>query len=373
MSKCCGGSDSKFFGDCNAGVCDVCNPTEVSPRDDICICPPIGEPRCLNMLAPVVFDESGINLCRVIDVNHLIDVCNPKEECIPCTDYLFGNLTKRDLKNADSIQLQVVDIDFNFICPETNRHSEIKPVKDKPNCSRLTIKDIDVTLAVKILDSNCRVRKEGFMVLRYLPPVDTRGFNEETNPSSVSLDLYTPYGISFAPENPCGCNKLVPTINFVGYVENAGLHKCKRSCACPGECTSNNPAMCKAMCKEFGSNNSVRQGISAQALAKVISNDDGVISVGLTLYLKVIYFVQYKVPHAGLVVPPKFEVIGGRAQNDCLMFVEGDLLEQSIRPLEVGVSSKTIKHPNRQPCVNDAIRGSDVRGCGCQDDRCNCC
>ncbi len=372
MSKCCGGSDSKFFGDYNAGVCDMCNPSAVSPKDDKCICPPIGEPRCLNMLAPVVFDESGINLCRVINANHLIDVCNSKEDCNPRTDYLFGNLTKRDLKNADNIQLQVVDIDFNFICPDSDRYSTIKPVKNKPNCSRLTIKDIDVTFAVKILDDNCRVKKEGFMVLRYLPPVDSCGYDDETNPSSVSLDLYTPYGISFAPEDPCGCNKLVPTINFIGYVENSGMHNMQ--CSCPsgnGECRHKNPQMCR----EFGSNNSVRQGISAQALAKVISNDDGIISVGLTLYLKVIYFVQYKVPHAGLIVPPKFEAIGGSQQNDCLKFVEGDLLEQSIRPLEVGVSSKTIKYPNRQPCTNNTRGDSDHHdhhGCRCPEGRCTC-
>ena len=367
MSKCCVGSDSKFFGDNNAGICDVCKPAEVSPKDDICVCPPIGEPRCLNMLAPVIFDESGINLCRIINVNHLIDVCNPKSDCMPCTDYLFGNLTKRDLRNAEDIQLQVVDIDFNFICPDSNRYSEIKPTKNKPNCSRLTIKDIDVTFAVKILDDRCRVKKEGFMVLRYLPPVDACGFDEETNPSAVSLDLYTPYGISYAPENPCGCNKLVPTINFIGYVENLNMHK--EQCICPsgGECMPN----CPSLCREFGSNNTVRQGISAQALAKIISNDDGVLAVGLTLYLKVVYFVQYKVPHAGLIVPPKFEAIGAREQNDCLQFVEGDLLEQSIRPLEVGVNSKTIKHPNRKPCVSDSQRDSNY-GCGCPDGRCSC-
>ena len=368
MSKCCGGSDSKFFGDYNAGVCDVCNPTAVAPKDDICVCPPIGEPKCLNMLAPVVFDESGINLCRIIDVKHLVDVCNPKEECVPCTDYLFGNLTKRDLKNAEDIQLQVVDIDFNFICPDSNRYSEIRPPKDKPNCSRLTLKDIDVTLGVKILNDKCRVIKEGFMVVRYLPPVDSCGFDEETNPSSVTLDLYTPYGVSYSPENPCGCNKLVPTVNFIGFVENQNLHNWRCGCPCGPDGSVNH----RHGCREYGPNNSVRQGISAQALAKVISNDDGVIAVGLTLYIKVIYQVQYKVPHAGLVVPPKFEAISAREQNNCLKFVEGDLLEQSIRPLEVGVSSKTIKYAKRKACVKDAYVASDKYGCGCPEGRCTC-
>ncbi|NLI89749.1 MAG: hypothetical protein GX366_05005 [Epulopiscium sp.] len=368
MSKCCGGSDSKFFGNKSAGVCDVCNPSQVSPADDICVCPPIGEPRCLNMLAPVVFDESGINLCRIIDARHLIDVCNNQDGCIPSTDYLFGNLTPKDIKKADNIQLQVVDIDFNFVCPDKSRYSTIKPTKDKPNCSRLSLKDIDVTLAVKILDDKCKVRKEGFMVLRYLPAEDSCGFDIETNPSSVGFDLYTPYGISYAPENPCGCNKLVPTINYVGFVENLNRHKFECNCSGGPDC----PASTACPCVEYGANNSVRQGISAQALAKVISKDDGVLAIGLTLYFKVIYLVQYKVPHAGLIVPPKFEAMGSREQNDCLLFVEGDLLEQSIRPLEVGVNSKTIKYPNREPCVNTSRVQSDTHGCGCPDGRCSC-
>ncbi len=371
MSKCYGSSDSKFFANSNAGVCDICNPTQVSPKDDICICPPIGEPKCLNMLAPVIFDESGINLCRIVDIDHLIDVCNPNEKCTPRTDFLFGNLQKSDLEDADDIQLQVVDIDFNFICPHSNRYSEIKPPKDKPNCSRITLRDIDVTFAVKVLNDHCKTRKEGFMVLRYLPPVDSCGFDEETNPSSVTLDLYTPYGISYAPENPSGCNKLVPTVNFMGFVENQGMHnfRCGGQCG-PGEGPDQPHYHPKSY--EYASNNSPRQGISVQALAKIISNEDGIMAVGLTLYIKVIYLVQYKVPHAGLIVPPKFEAIGTREQNSCLQFVEGDLLEQSIRPLEVGVCSKTIRYPNREKCVNECPDQRNCYDCGYSVDRCIC-
>ena len=46
----------------------------------------------------------------------------------------------------------------------------------------------------------------------------------------------------------------------------------------------------------------LRQGISAQALAKVVRHDNecGLVALGLTLYLKSIYFVQYRIPHNGL-------------------------------------------------------------------------
>ena len=217
MSK-CSNTDTRFFKAPNAGVCDICHPCDTMTKlEATAMCPPIGEPKCLTMMAPVVFDEAGINLCRVFAIDDLLDVCERPSN--RTTDILFDGLTKCDLENANTIQLHVVDIDFNFICPETCRFSEIRPSKNTPNLSRVVLRDIDVTLSVSIMDSTCRVCKEGMLTLRYLPSENCPGFSEETNPSNIAFDLYTPYGISYAPENPAGCNKLVPTINFIGLVE----------------------------------------------------------------------------------------------------------------------------------------------------------
>ncbi len=71
-------------------------------------------------------------------------------------------------------------------------------------------------------------------------------------------------------------------------------------------------------------------------------------AVGLTLYLKTIYFIQYKIKHAGLCVPPKCVPINPCEDNACLDFVEGDLLEQSIQPLELCTRPKTIT-----PCYEE--------------------
>lgn len=48
-------------------VCPLCKPVE-EPLEDACVCPPLGEPKLLTVAAPVVFDECGINLCKVTNL-----------------------------------------------------------------------------------------------------------------------------------------------------------------------------------------------------------------------------------------------------------------------------------------------------------------
>lgn len=328
MSKNCCNNDTKYFKTPNAGICDVCHPCEKNILEKTAMCPPIGTPKHLTMMAPVVFDECGINLCRVFSIDNLVNVCEcPTDRT---TDILFDGINKCDFECATKIQLHVVDIDFNCICPKSCRYSEIRPSKNTPNLTRITLRDLDVTFAVQLFDNSCKIFKEGMMTLRYLPGESCPGFDEETNPSNISFDLYTPYGVSYAPENPAGCNKLVPTINFIGLVENQHCENC----------------MCEAPThayREYDANNSVRQGISAQALAKVIGNEEDCFAIGLTLYIKALYFVQYKFNHEGLCVPPKFLASKSTEESTCKVFCKGDLLEQSIKPLDVCVRPKTLE------------------------------
>ncbi len=354
MSKCCCNNDVKFFAKPNAGVCDICHPAKnkLSPLESIALCPPIGEPRLLTLIAPVVFDESGINLCRVICLDELKDVC--QSDTCRKTDILFGGLSKKDLACACNIQLQVIDIDFNFVDPADGRYSEIRPTRGNPNLSRITLKDIDVTFAVTVLDACCKVVAQGMMTVRYLGDECEKGFDPCTNPSAVTFDLYTPYGLSFAPENPQGCNKLVPTINYMGFVSGQD-----GDCGCKDKDT-------RHYCK-FDANNQIQQGVSAQALAKVVAQDENCFAIGLTLYIKSVYFVQYKFQHAGLTIPPKLSPIAEEEDNRCLEFVVGDLLEPSIQPLEVGTDAKTVRPiedcPPKVDCCNK---------CGCNKCKCKC-
>ncbi|OON97362.1 MAG: hypothetical protein ATN36_03505 [Epulopiscium sp. Nele67-Bin005] len=303
MSKCCH-SNSQYY---------ATNPEIFMPKT-IEECAPV------TLMAPVVFDESGINLCRIVSIDQLVDVCQGPTP--RTTDILFDGLTAFDLANAETIQLQVVDIDFNFVAPSHPRFSEIRPVKGAFNLSRIILRDINITIAVRALDASCRVFKEGMMTLRFLPNENAPGYDEKTNPTSVAFDLYTPYGISFGSENPAGCNKLVPTINYTGFIsqDNAAL------------------AVYEAYqqgYKAFEPNNTLAQGISASALAKVIAGDCKYLAIGITLYFRVVYFVPYKFKHEGVSIPPKFIATSADSQDcgGCLAFCEGGLLEPNYLPL----------------------------------------
>jgi hypothetical protein len=293
----------------------------------------------------------------VIDIRELNEV-EPGDCCNPdATDFLFGGMTRRKLRNADKIQFQVADIDFNFARPSDDCVlSKIRAIKDRPNCSRVMLTNIDVTFAVTTLSSDCRITGQGFLVLRYLPYDEGEGFNEETNPSSVAFEIYTPYGVSYEAKHPVVTKKLVPTINFIGFIEEPGKTLLIEKERChPVECL-----------RVYGRNNEPRQGVSAQALAKEVAKIDNDLAIGLTIYFKAIYLVQYKLCHKGLAVPPKCTPIGPIENNQCVDFVEGDLLEQSIQPLEVACRPKTIKGgfcPVEDPTPAEP----------CEDEECDCC
>lgn len=275
--------------------CAVCNPNPVSPLTDACVCAPLGEPKLLPIIAPVVFDECGINLCREIKL---------------CEELL------EEFPETESIELKVIDIDFNLDKPDG---SEVEILTRRPNCVRVRLSKLCVKFAAKLLDARCRVLAEQCIVAKYLPDSSDPSYDEDTNPSSVTVELYAPYGLSYYEI----CNKCKPTINFLGFVEGPD------------------------------GNNTIRQGIAAQALAKVIDIDLSCrcIAVGISIYLKSVYFVQYKIKHAGLCVPPKCIAIEA-AEDACKEFVEGDLLEQSIQPLEVCVRPKTFNPCDQEPVVD---------------------
>ncbi|WP_058486132.1 hypothetical protein [Defluviitalea phaphyphila] len=279
-----------------AGECPVCNPDDINPAEDACVCPPLGEPKLLTVAAPVVFDECGINLCRVVDDLNCV---------FPDVDFEDDDVA--------AIELKVIDIDFNF---DKDDGSKVETLTRRPNCVRVTLENIDVTFAAKVLDSDCKVIDEECFTIKYLPgDADDPYFDDDTNPISVAVDVYAPYGVSYELKRDC-----TPIISFLGFVEDG--------------------------CRKDSGNNSIRQGIVAQALAKVVNLDvdSQTAAIGLTIYLKAIYFVQYRIPHKGLCVPPKCIPVDVEAENACLEFVEGDLLEQSIQPLELCCKPKSFEH-----------------------------
>ena len=79
------------------------------------------------------------------------------------------------------------------------------------------------------------------------------------------------------------------------------------------------------------------QGLNAIAYPKVLNLDvaNSEITVGLTLIVSSVFFSQYLIPHQGKVRVPKGSL---ETADDslCLNFVNGDLLNLNIKPLELG-------------------------------------
>lgn len=244
---------------------------------DICASPVCGEPRLLTLLAPVVYDEVGLNLCKRIDLSALhLD----------------------DYPTAAQLILEVADIDLNL-----NGGSGVDTLYDRPYCVRVNLTNIRVLFYAKILDGCRHLLDTRAFTAEYLD--SPNGNDDETNPSEIAVDLYAPYGFAcselLGEQN--GEYPMTPTMHFLGLTPNSNI---------------------------------IRQGVVVQGLARANSFDPTgeTASIGLTLYFKTVYNVQYKVPHAGLAVPPKVEPeepeIGA-----CISFVEGGLLERNIRPLDL--------------------------------------
>lgn len=266
--------------------CGCCNKTIVSDLInngmsgheciDVCINPQCGEPQFLNVLAPVVYDQLGINICRTFDLPETVPTAFP---------------------TAVYASAEVIDITFL----DTGTTSvTVEPITSRPNCYEITLTNLSVTFAIKFYD--CCKRLLGTIEVSdivYLPPLATdEGYDEDTNPSSLVINLFAPYGVVYTAGDVAS-----PTINVIGFSTT---------------------------------NSSLNQGLNLMAIPKVIALDiiEGEISVGLTLIVNSIYYTHYQLPHNGKSIISK----GSTSQTEdslCLDFVNGNLLDRNIKPLEV--------------------------------------
>lgn len=254
-------------------------------RKDPCIKAPCGEPNLLTLLANAIYDESGINLCRTIDVTSA-SVVGPTVEWSDIEDHTCNVL------------LEVVDYDL--------ASSTVELLSNRPNCVGVKLTDLEVTFAAKFLDTCGRILATTLFKATYLASDDSLDcYDPDTNPTSICTELYAPYGVTYGSDYE-------PVINGIGYIADSGIV----------------------------GNNVIPQGISIQAMAKVLNFDfdttagiHPVLTVGLTLMLRSSYIVEYRFEHAGISVPPKAVPII-EEDLDCIRFVEGDLLAKNVRPLE---------------------------------------
>ena len=253
---------------------------------DVCVNPICADPSVLSIMAPLIYDEIGINLC---------------------TTFPLGTDIITTYPTAVNATAQVIDITYDY----GENNVTIENIPSRPNCYLVTLSNLSVTFAVNLYDSACRLLGTIYPTAVYLPPLITDPtYDEDTNPTSVALEIFAPYGLSYTT----GGDAPTPILNFIGFL---------------------------------AANNYVRQGINLLGIPKVLNFDlaESTISIGLTLILQSLYFAGYKVTSAGKICTPKGSLITPE-DSDCMNFVAGDLLNLAIKPLEFGTPGCEEKYKN---------------------------
>ena len=251
------------------------------PCVDVCASPICAEPTVLTLMAPVIYDQLGINLCSAVTI--------PGLAAFP---------------TATSASVQVISIDLGD-------GSEITQVPGRSNCYQITLAGLTVTFAVHLYDCANRLLSTLPATAIYLPPETADNFDEETNPSSIEFDLFAPYGVSYSDGAIT-----TPVLNYLGF---------------------------------SSANGTILQGLNYTAFAKLLNLDiaDSTATVGLTLYVLSLYYAQYGFTGATRSEVPKVSLIPDE-DSLCQDFVDGDLLNLAIKPLELSFPQCETKL--KRPC-----------------------
>lgn len=269
---------------------------------DVCINPICGQPDVLSVYAPVVYDEIGINVCRPIQIPADVIAANPTATCV---------------------QLEVVDFVFTE-ATDTTPGTTIA-FSNRANCVSITLTNILITYRVKLFDASGNYLTSTVITANYLPggadSTEFEFFDSETNPESVIVEMYAPYGVGYLEPG------VSPYINVVGLTMGSNM---------------------------------VVNGINASVIAKGMNFNPvtGILSAGISLVLRTVYYEVYKFANEGKPVTPKAQ-FNGAQNNVCLEFVEGGLLSREIKPLELEYPNceQRYKEAERSRCdVNSGIR-----------------
>lgn len=270
MSKCKCKTKARIVSNCVRNLDENC-------CRDVCTNPICGEPDMLGILAPLIYDEIGINLCATYTVPEDISDTYP---------------------NATNATIRPINITFT----EGGNGVTIESIPGRSNCYVVTLTDLDVLFELRLYDDACRLVGTIYPTVRYLPSETTEPtYDEDTNPSTVELEIFAPYGLTYDTAAPPA---FTPTLNYIGFSDGS---------------------------------NSVTQGINMYSIAKLLDFNitDNTITVGLTLVVQSLYFAGYKVKSCGKIETPKGSIISSE-NTDCMRFVAGDLLDLAIKPLDLG-------------------------------------
>lgn len=262
---------------------------------DVCVTPQCGSPEVLSLMAPLIYDEIGINLCATFPVGVDLLTTYPTAVC--------GSL-------------HVLNLVYTYgTDPGT---VSVEAITGRPNCYAVTLSGLTAELALSLYDDTGRLLDTLYPKAIFLPADTTADtYDEDMNPSSVVLEIFAPYGVAYAP-GTVATDDPTPIINILGFLDT---------------------------------NNFVRQGLNLYALPKLLNLDleESEITVGLTLILQSLYFAGYRVATEGKILTPKGSLVTPD-DSDCMRFVTGDLLNLAIKPLNLGIPS--CGDAGKIPCLS---------------------
>lgn len=268
---------------------------------DVCTNPICGSPSTLSLFAPLIYDEIGINLC---------------------TTFAAGVDISTTYPTATNASVSVVDMTYTY----GDDNVEINPISGRPNCYAVTLANLQVQFAVNFYDDACRLLGTEFPIATYLAPETDPEYDEETNPSSVELEIFAPYGVAYNP-------------------------------GVPG--TDPTPAL--SSISQLSSANYVRQGLNIYGIGKLLDMDttEDTLTVGLTLVLQSLYFAGYRVASEGKINTPKGSIINPE-DSECRRFVAGKLLNLAIKPLDLGPFTPALKNDCTEECKDDCVDAQNL-------------
>lgn len=243
---------------------------------DVCANTICADPSILGLYAPLIYDEVGINLCTTFTM--VTDISDK-------------------FPTATNATVKLIDVTYTNGAGNVT----IDQIPGRKNCYVITLSNINLVFAIDLYDSSCKYLGTISETALYLPSSTAAPtYDEDTNPSSVELVIYAPYGLDV---NNTGTTPSY-VINVVG---NTNL------------------------------NNTMKQGVNLFGMAKILDLDitANTVTVGVTLVLQSMYYAGYKVKSAGKIDIPKGSIITPE-NTDCMKFVAGDLLNLAIKPLDFG-------------------------------------
>jgi len=264
---------------------------------DVCTNPICGSPNELSILAPLIYDEMGINLCTTFEVGTDISTTYP---------------------TATNASVSVIDLAYSY----GTGNVSINSIPGRPNCYSITLSNLTATFAVSLFDASCNRLATLTPTAVYLPSDTTATtYDEDTNPSSVTLEIFAPYGVSY--------NANTTTTGYTAALNNIGF---------------------------LSTNNVPTQGLNLYAIPKLINLDTtaDTVTVGLTLIVQSLYYCGYRVASAGKIATPKGSIVSGE-ESDCIKFVCGNLLDRAIKPLDLSppACEGNLKNDCTTSCMND--------------------